>query len=142
MKLVDLNILLHAVNRYAREHAALLGWWEKALAGDEPIGLTWFVLVGFLRVSTSPRVFAVPLTVEEAIRKVETWLVHENTRLLAETDEHWRIFSELLREAGVAGNLNNDAHLGAMAVCHGATLVSCDSDFGRFRRLRWENPLG
>ena len=33
-----------------------------------------------------------------------------------------------------------DAHLAALAISHGATLVSCDADFGRFRHLRWEDP--
>jgi predicted nuclease of predicted toxin-antitoxin system len=28
------------------------------------------------------------------------------------------------------------------AVNSDAVLVSCDTDFGRFKSLRWENPLG
>ena len=28
-----------------------------------------------------------------------------------------------------------------LAIAHGATLVSCDADFGRFAKLRWENPV-
>jgi len=113
---------------------------EEALSGEEPLGLTWFVLVGFLRVSTSARVFAVPLTVEQAIAQVEAWLAHENVRLLAETPEHWRILKGLLREAGTAGNLTNDAHLAALAISRGETLLSLDVDFSRFGQLRWENP--
>jgi predicted nucleic acid-binding protein len=41
---------------------------------------------------------------------------------------------------GIAGNLASDAHLGALALSHGATLVSCDGDFARFPGLRSENP--
>jgi hypothetical protein len=29
----------------------------------------------------------------------------------------------------------------ALALTDGATLVSCDLDFARFKGLRWENPL-
>ena len=46
----------------------------------------------------------------------------------------------LLDEAGTAGNLTTDAQLAALAVTHGATLVTCDADFARFRSLKCENP--
>jgi predicted nucleic acid-binding protein len=42
---------------------------------------------------------------------------------------------------GVRGNLASDAHLGALAIEHGLTLCSADSDFARFPGLRWTNPL-
>lgn len=41
----------------------------------------------------------------------------------------------------VDANLTTDAHLAALAIEHGATLVSADRDFGRFPHLRWHNPL-
>lgn len=34
----------------------------------------------------------------------------------------------------------NDAHLAALAIGHGADLVSYDSDFARFPGLRWRRP--
>lgn len=39
------------------------------------------------------------------------------------------------------GNLLPDALLAALAIEHGLTLYSADTDFARFRELRWENPL-
>jgi hypothetical protein len=48
---------------------------------------------------------------------------------------------ELLSQSGTAGNLTTDAHLAALAIEHGAELCSTDTDFGRFQRLRWVNPL-
>ena len=39
-----------------------------------------------------------------------------------------------------AGNLTTDAHLAALAISHGATLVSFDNDFARFPNLRWTRP--
>lgn len=38
----------------------------------------------------------------------------------------------LLDQAGTAGNLVADAHLAALALEHGATVVSFDRDFQRF----------
>jgi uncharacterized protein len=72
---------------------------------------------------------------------VDDWLAQPNVKLVLETDEHWRQLREMLHEIGAAANLTNDAHLASLAVASGATLVSCDADFRRFRRLRWENPL-
>ena len=42
--------------------------------------------------------------------------------------------------AGTAGNLTTDAHLADLAISYGAVLVSFDTDFSRFKGLRWEAP--
>ena len=60
--------------------------------------------------------------------------------MVREKDEHWDVLRSLLDEAGMSANLTTDAHLAALAITHGAVLVSCDTDFARFRGLRWENP--
>jgi uncharacterized protein len=38
----------------------------------------------------------------------------------------------LLRDSGTGGNLTTDAHLAALALEHGAAVVSYDRDFARF----------
>ena len=141
MKIVDLNILLYAINRDSPHHTAVRDWWEKAVSDDEPVGLPWLVLLGFLRLATSPRVFSNPLTPEQASEVVETWISHAGVKLVIERDEHWRILRSYLEKTGMAGNLTTDAHLASLAVSYGAALVSCDGDFSRFSELRWENPL-
>jgi uncharacterized protein len=47
----------------------------------------------------------------------------------------------LVEPLGTAGNITTDAHLAALAIEHSAQLCSADTDFGRFRGLRWTNPL-
>jgi len=44
-------------------------------------------------------------------------------------------------ESGTAGNLVTDTHLAVLAIENGAELFSTDSDFARFPRLHWTNPL-
>ncbi len=141
MKIVDVNILLYAVNPDAPHHDRIVEWWEEQLNGDESIGLAWAVIVGFLRISTHPRIFPSPLAPEEAIDHIDAWLALDIVSLVTENRNHWRTVRGLLTDAGFAGNLTSDAHLAALALTHGATLASCDADFSRFRRLRWENPL-
>ena len=141
MRLVDLNILLYVVNEDSAHHATLRNWWEEAMIDERPVGLSWMVLIGFLRLSTRSQIFDRPLTPAEAIERVSTWLHHGNTRVVVPSDRHWTILSALIEQSGTAGNLTNDAHLAALAIEYGATLISCDADFARFSRLRWENPL-
>lgn len=47
---------------------------------------------------------------------------------------------EVLDQVGARGNLVNDAHLAALAIEHGCTIVSFDHDFGRFEGVRWVAP--
>ena len=140
MKLVDLNVLLYAINRDSVHHETALCWWTDALQGDEPVGLSWAVLLGFLRLTTNPAIFREPLDSKTALARVDTWLGLDQTRLVQETEDHWHILRALLSETGPAGNLTTDAHLAALAISHGATLVSFDNDFSRFPKLRWESP--
>jgi len=51
------------------------------------------------------------------------------------------VLQALLKEGQALGNLVTDAHLAALAVQHGCTLMSTDRDFGRFPNLKWSNPL-
>jgi uncharacterized protein len=141
MKVIDLNILLYAVNRDAAQHLPIRSWWESALNGDELIGLPWIVVLGFLRLSTNPRVFPAPLSLDHALAKVDEWLAHPRVRMVSETTEQWKTLRSLLHQSGTAGNLTTDAHLASLAIAHGAVLVSCDRDFSRFAKLRWEHPL-
>ncbi len=141
MKLIDLNILLYAINPSVTHHKTILQWWEHAIDAEEPVALSWVVINGFIRLTTNPKIFPSPLSSTTALNKVDDWLNLNNVRIVRETEHHWLILKELLGIAGVAGNLTTDAHLAALAIGHGATLVSCDHDFSRFKKLRWENPL-
>lgn len=55
--------------------------------------------------------------------------------------EYHRILGRLIATHNVGGNLIPDAMLAALAIEHGVTLCSADTDFARFTELRWENPL-
>jgi len=41
----------------------------------------------------------------------------------------------------LAGNLIPDAMLAALAIEHGLTVCSADTDFARFDEITWVNPL-
>ena len=141
MKVVDLNLLLYAVNRDSERHVAAKSWLEDTLSANERVALPWIVLLGFIRVATHPQVLRRPLKVDAALAVVAGWLAQPQVIALSPGEEHWGILRTLLAEAGTAANLTTDAHLAALAIEHGAELCSTDTDFARFAKLRWANPL-
>lgn len=140
MKLVDANVLLYAVNEDAPGHAAAHAWLDGALGAREPIGFAWVVLLAFLRLSTHASLFARPLTPEEAMGIVEGWLSRPPALVVQPSDRHLSLLRGLLTSTGAAANLVNDAHLAALALEHGAEIVSFDRDFQRFEGVRWAAP--
>lgn len=141
MRIPDLNLLIYAVDRTAADHSAALQWWNGTLSGNETVGLAWSVLLGFVRLTTNPRVVRAPLTSAEALDYVDRWLAHPVTTVVDPTGRHAQVLRDLLDRTGAAGNLVADAHLAALAIEHGAELCSADHDFGRFAGLDWVNPL-
>lgn len=132
MRIVDANVLLYAVNRQSPQHDSAHGWLTEALSGRESIGLPWVSLLAFIRISTNPRVFPHALPVAEACAVVESWSGAPAAVPVHPTSRHASLLRGLLQQAGTAGNLTTDAHLAALALEHGATVVTFDRDFERF----------
>jgi toxin-antitoxin system PIN domain toxin len=142
MILVDANIPVYAEDQTSPHNAAARRWWDAALSGDQgSVGLCWPMLLAFIRLTTHSRVFKQPLTMEQAIGRVASWLEQPSTRVIGTTEAHWQILQSLLVKAKALGNLVTDAHLAALAIEHGCELYSTDADFSRFPGLRWRNPL-
>jgi uncharacterized protein len=137
----DVNLLIYAVDDLSSEHRRARRWFEGLLSGDEPVGLAWSIIVAFVRLSTRPSIFAAPLTSDAAITIVQSWTAVPNVEIIEPTARHLELMRGLLAPVGTAGNLVPDAHLAALALEYGATLASRDHDFGRFRGLKWVDPL-
>lgn len=141
MILVDANLLLYAEDELSPRHAAACAWWDVQLSGTSPVCLCWTVLGAFIRIGTNPRVFEHPLSIEQAVSRVESWMAQPCVRIVYPTERHWTVFRKMLLDGQAAANLVTDAHLAALAVEHGCELYSTDSDFSRFPGLKWRNPL-
>jgi toxin-antitoxin system PIN domain toxin len=141
VKLPDVNLLLYAIDEESPSHDAAREWLEAVLSDTEAVAFAWTVLLGFLRISTNPAAFERPLTADEALDYIDSWLAQPAATLVDPTHEHSRTLRLLLSPLGTAGNLTSDAHLAALAIEHGAELCSSDNDFSRFEDLRWINPL-
>ncbi len=141
MILVDANILLYAEDSLNPLNQQARAWWDDKLSGSEDVCLCWVVLSAFIRIGTNPRVFEQPLSLEQALSRVQSWLNQPCTRVVRPTDRHWTVFKQMLVGGQAVANLVTDAYLAALAIEHGCVLASTDSDFARFPKLKWRNPL-
>ncbi len=141
MILIDANILLYAEDSLHPQNQKARVWWDNQLSGTDPVCLCWTVLSAFIRIVTNPRVFDHPLSLEQAFTRVQSWLDQPCTRIVRPTERHWAIFQQMLTDGQAVANLVTDAHLAALAIEHGCKLASTDSDFFRFPKLKWINPL-
>jgi uncharacterized protein len=139
--LCDANLLLYAYNVDAADHTKVKEWLEGELSSPSLFCFSWQTITAFIRISTNHRAFSHPLSIEEAIAIVSSWLDRPQCRVLAETEQHWAIFAGLLAKEKAVGPLVMDAHLAALAIEHGMMLATTDRDFARFSNLKIVNPL-
>lgn len=141
MILVDANLLLYSEDTLSARHEAARSWWDERLSGIDPVCLCWHVIGAFIRISTNARIHRRPLTLQEATDRVQSWMDQPCLRIIQPTERHWAVFENLLKQGQAVANLVPDAHLAALALEHNCVLYSTDSDFTRFPRLKWKNPI-
>lgn len=141
MIIPDANLLLYAYDEANPFHTRAKSWWSECLSGSEPVGLVAVVLFAFIRIGTNPRIFESPLSVAEATGHVQEWIDAPPTEFLSVAPEDVNQALVWLTEEGAGGNLTTDAQIASVAKRHRAQVHTADADFGRFRDVRWYNPL-
>ncbi len=139
--IVDANLLLYARHSGAREHERARDWLTEALNGPQRVGLPWESLSAFARVASQPRLALHPLAPAEVAAQIAEWLAAPAAWVPVPTERHAEVLCRLIEAEDIRGNLVPDAHLAALAICHGVPVCSADTDFARFGELRWINPL-
>jgi len=142
MFLPDVNVLIYAHRTDScDDHAAYAQWLTDLATGYEPFALSPLALAGLVRIVTNPRIFSKPSTHDEVFAFIGELVARPNARVVHPGPHHLEIFEDLCRRAGATGKLVADAQHAAVAVEHGCTMVTTDSDFDRFPGLRWQHPL-
>lgn len=141
MILCDVNVLVYAFRTEAPEHERYAAWLGEAVASEQAFGVSELVLSRFLRVVTHPRAMTTPAPLGVALAFAAALRQSPNAVTLSPGSRHWDIFERLCRRAEARGNRVPDAYLAALAIEHGAELITADGDFARFPGLRWRHPL-
>ena len=139
MLMPDVNVLVYAHRQDEAWHERYADWLSRTVDGPEPFALSVLVAVGFLRVVTSPRIYADPTPLPVALASIEQLADHPRCRLATPGTGHLAEVAQLCRSAGATGKMVADAQHAALAIAEGCTWITRDGDFARFAAhgLRW-----
>lgn len=141
--IIDTNILLYAANRDAEEHSAAVTFLRAAALSGAQWFLTEGILYEFLRVSTHPKVFPMPLSWRESVNFLKALLRSSSFLILVADDHHWNLLEEVLTAlTHPYGNLFFDIRTAVLMREHGVRKIyTTDSDFLQFPDIIVINPL-
>lgn len=142
MKILDVNALIFLGDAANEHHTRMRALVERAIESSDVIGLPWHSILGFLRITTRRVAGRSLVPAEHAEQFISALLAQPNVVVVEPGARHWQVLKELGESVGLHGNRYPDAHLAALAIENGAELVSSDTDFARFPRLKWTDPTG
>ncbi len=140
MILPDVNILVHAFRSDSSDHGICRSWLDRVVNGDALYGMAPQVLSGLIRITTHPKVFAMPSSRDEVFRFCDILLAQPHCVIIQPGERHWDIFKRLCSEADTRGNLVPDAWFAALAIESGCEWITLDHDYARFPDLQWHLP--
>jgi toxin-antitoxin system PIN domain toxin len=139
--LLDANVLIYAFRRDTDNHPGYLGWLEEVLAKDTVVGIPDLVFASVVRITTHPKIFVKPSTLDEVFQYIHYIRSRSNVVSVVPGTTHWSIFQRLCKAVQARGNLVTDAYLAALAIEKGAEWITSDRDFSRFPGLKWRAPI-
>lgn len=142
MILPDVNVLIYAFRQDVPEYTICRPWLEGIVLGDARFGVSPLALSALIRITTNPRNYRNPSTLEEAFLYCDTLLEQPHCQVVEPGERHWDIFQRLCIETGTRGRRVTDAWYAALAIESGCEWVTFDRDFARFPGLKWGTPSG
>ena len=139
---VDVNVLLYASDTSSPKHAEVIRFLKQRASDPDLFCLAWSTLIAYLRIATHPRIFARPLSPDDALGNVESLLSLPHVRMLSEGEGFLESYRGVTAHFPVRGNLVPDAHLAALLRQHGVgKLYTVDRDFRKFDFLDVADPF-
>jgi uncharacterized protein len=139
---LDVNLLLYASDGSSDRHDRARRFVETCAAGPELLCLAWPTLMAYLRIATHPRIFAAPLSPDEAFANLAALLGLPHVRAISELDGFLDAYKHVTGATPVRGNLVPDAHVATILFQHGVrTLYSNDRDFRKFSSIDLRDPF-
>jgi len=139
---VDANVLVYAANVGDPAHVPARALVDRLLGGPDLLYLFWPTILGYLRITTSARILARPLSPEQAIENIDGILDLPHVVSPGESDTFWSVY----RASGASmsrGNQVPDTHLAALMRQNGVRILyTRDRGFRRFDFLDVRDPFG
>jgi toxin-antitoxin system PIN domain toxin len=140
MILPDVNVLIYAFRQDVPQYAVCNPWLTSVLAGESSFGLSPLALSAVVRVTTNPRTYRTPSTIEEAFRFCDYLRSQPHCQIVEPGERHWNIFKRLCVETDTRGPRVTDAWFAALAIESGCEWITLDRDYARFPGLKWRTP--
>jgi uncharacterized protein len=140
MILPDVNVLIYAFRQDVPLHAVCRKWLGGVVHGEARFGVSPVALSALVRITTNPRFYNMPSTVEEAFGFCEDMLALPHCQVVEPGERHWDIFKRLCVESDTRGPRVSDAWFAALAIEWGCEWITFDRDFARFPGLKWQVP--
>ena len=140
MILPDVNILIYAFREDTPFHDICRLWLEAVLDSGADFGVSRLALAAVIRVTTGPKFYQEPSTLDEAVGFCSYLLDRPNCQPVEPGSRHWMIFRRLIVDTDTRGRRVTDAWFAALAIEWGCEWITMDRDFARFPGLRWRLP--
>jgi hypothetical protein len=140
MMVADVNVLIYALRGDTAQHSQCRSWLMSVVEGESQFGVSPLVMSAVVRITTNPRIFKMPCSLDEAFGFCTDLLDLPHCRIIEPGARHWAIFERLCRETETRGPRVTDAWLAALAIEHGCEWITLDHDYARFGGLRWSAP--
>lgn len=139
---LDANVLLYASDEASPLHAEARRFLDRCATGTEMLCLCWPVLMAYVRIATHPAVFTAPLSAAVAMSNVDSLLRLPQVRAIAEGSRFWECYGRLAAGVPIRGNLVPDAHVAAILIEHGVSVIfTRDRDFRKFDGITPRDPF-
>jgi uncharacterized protein len=140
----DINVLLAAARNDHTHHVPALAWLEALLSraeeGDASICMPMVVVAGVTRLMTNQKMFSKPSTAQQAVDFIDQ-LLHINNVVIAEADEGWQPFKDLLLRQKASGNMVPDVWLASHVSSINGVLTTFDKGFKKLLASKHLNLL-
>jgi toxin-antitoxin system PIN domain toxin len=140
MMLPDVNVLIYAFRKDVPQHNVCRVWLDAAVLSEARFGISHLALAAVVRITTQPRAYQRPSTLDEAIGFCDDILSQPNCQVVEPGERHWDIFKRLCTETNTRGAGVTDAWFAALAIEWGCEWVTMDRDYARFPGLSWSVP--
>jgi len=140
MILPDVNVLIYAFRQDVPQHAICRPWLDRIIQSDTRFGVTPLALGAVVRITTNPRTYVTPSTIEQAFGFCEDLLGQPHCQVVEPGDRHWNIFRQLCVNTDTRGPRVTDAWFAALSIEWGCEWITLDRDYARFPGLKWQAP--